>query len=159
MILPTSVNNKVTLPFCEGFMFTKLLLRNFAKIKPLQKVPNLQHSNLSWILIKVINEEKMKKKLVENYYCIFWSVSPVFILNCPKFIILQWFGSTLFFKMGIEFLKVICTDCLQGWIQLSFFTREWRKKRGDNKKPLPLQVCVPLSERNRNIKTNKILHR
>ena len=40
---PISINNRVILPFCEGFIFTK---RSFATIKSSRKFPNLQYSEV-----------------------------------------------------------------------------------------------------------------
>ena len=41
--LSSSVNDRVISPFREGFNFTKLRIRSFAKIKSLRNVPNLQY--------------------------------------------------------------------------------------------------------------------
>ena len=43
--LPISINDRVILPFREGFIFTKL--RSFPKIKSLRKCSNLQYLTLS----------------------------------------------------------------------------------------------------------------
>ena len=43
--LPISINERVILPFREGFIFTKLrTMRSFAKIKSSRKFPNLQYT-------------------------------------------------------------------------------------------------------------------
>ena len=42
--LPISVNDRMILPFHEGFIFVKLcIMRSFTKIKHSQKFPNLQY--------------------------------------------------------------------------------------------------------------------
>ena len=41
--LPTSVNNRVILPWCDGFIFMKLASSKFCENKTSRKFPNLQY--------------------------------------------------------------------------------------------------------------------
>ena len=52
--LPRSINDRVILPFREGFNFTKLRCRSFTKIKSSRNFRNLQYYMSMWIAKPII---------------------------------------------------------------------------------------------------------
>ena len=115
--MPTSVNGRVILPFCEGFLFTK--------IKPLQKFPNLQYL----IVIEFYTRAYLRISIRVHAYN---SAPPVEFLklltlifgrkNCTLgnfsyFVVVCWF---FFFKINFfeKNLSGVPSDCQTDWIQI-----------------------------------------